>query len=142
MTEKTHQQPAPSLQPNTEKKRGWEERAHPHMQTVVGGGHPDTDVSFPPEMKNRVMQEPPVAQRKERMPPVLHLLCRRITCSGELLHFIFTSSPPLLILFFSSYSSPSSCLFLFTSSPSSSPPSLPPSVSSSSRFLLLLLLSV
>lgn len=77
-------------------------------------------------MKNGVMQEPPVAQKNDRIPPVLHLLlslsCRSITYAGELLLLLlqFTSSP-LHILFFSS-----------CSSPSSSPPSLHPIFSSSS----------
>lgn len=80
------------------------------------------------------MQEPPVAQGKERIPPVLHLLCS----AGEWLVQVSSStssSSPLHLLFSSSYSSPSSFLFLFlftSSSSSSSPPSLPPIASSSS----------
>lgn len=96
-----------------------------------GGGAPQNWRQFSPEMKNRVMQEPPVAQGKERIPPVLHLLCS----AGESLAQVSssTSSSPFHLLFSSSNSSPSSFLFLFTSSSSSSsPPSLPPIVSSSS----------
>lgn len=77
------------------------------------------------------MLEPPVAQRKERIPPVLHLLLS----AGESLVQVSssTSSSPLHLLFSSSYSrlfalisllftsfSPSKCLFLFTTSSSSS----------------------
>lgn len=79
------------------------------------------------------MQEPPVAQKNDKIPPVLHLLLspssRRSTCAGELLLFIFLRSPPLL-------PHPLISLLLlslhFTSSSSSSPPSLPPIFSSSS----------
>lgn len=89
------------------------------------------------------MQEPPVAQRNDRIPPVLLLLSpssRRITRAGELLLFIFFYSPPplhllvsppsyfpptpfptlyLIFLLFTSFS-PSYFLFLFTTAPSSS----------------------
>lgn len=62
------------------------------------------------------MQEPPVAQKNDKIPPALHLLLslssRKITWAGELLLFIFfyfasSSSPPLLpTLLFPSYSFP------------------------------------